>query len=207
MLVFNKDNILIILKELAKRMRKTFRDVDINIYVVGGASLTLLCDFRESTFDIDVAKNCNMDFRDIALTMEEEFDLNHNWINNDFMFSKYFSPKLVNYIERTYTFSNYIHYHFVKPACIAAVKCLALHFTTNDLSDIVNVVLYEDTLDSIVEIFKDLYNREFDADLYQQIEAICNYMKVHCITDVKNEISRLLKLYNNNIKCMIEDLM
>ena len=25
--------------------------------------------------------------------------------------------------------------------------------------------------------------------------------------DVKNEISRLLKLYNNNIKCMIEDLM
>ena len=207
MLVFNKDNILIILKELAKRMRKTFRDVDINIYVVGGASLTLLCDFRESTFDIDVAKNCNMDFRDIALTMEEEFDLNHNWINNDFMFSKSFSPKLVNYIERTYTFSNYIHYHFVKPACIAAVKCLALRFTTNDLSDIVNVVLYEDTLDSIVEIFKDLYNREFDADLYQQIEAICNYMKVHCITDVKNEISRLLKLYNNNIKFMIEDLM
>ena len=122
MLVFNKDNILIILKELAKRMRKTFRDVDINIYVVGGASLTLLCDFRESTFDIDVAKNCNMDFRDIALTMEEEFDLNHNWINNDFMFSKSFSPKLVNYIERTYTFSNYIHYHFVKQACIAAVK-------------------------------------------------------------------------------------
>ena len=207
MLVFDKDNILIILKELAKRMRKTFRDVDINIYVVGGASLTLLCDFRESTFDIDVAKNCNMDFRDIALTMEEEFDLNHNWINNDFMFSKSFSPKLVNYIERTYTFSNYIHYHFVKPACIAAVKCLALRFTANDLSDIVNVVLYEDTLDSIVEIFKDLYNREFDADLYQQIEAICNYMKVHCITDVKNEISRLLKLYNNNIKCMIEDLM
>ena len=207
MLVFNKDNILIILKELAKRMRKTFRDVDINIYVVGGASLTLLCDFRESTFDIDVAKNCNRDFRDIALTMEEEFDLNHNWINNDFMFSKSFSPKLVNYIERTYTFSNYIHYHFVKPACIAAVKCLALRFTTNDLSDIVNVVLYEDTLDSIVEIFKDLYNREFDADLYQQIEAICNYMKVHCITDVKNEISRLLKLYDNNIKCMIEDLM
>ena len=49
MLVFNKDNILIILKELAKRLRKTFRDVDINIYVVGGASLTLLCDFREST--------------------------------------------------------------------------------------------------------------------------------------------------------------
>ena len=207
MLVFNKDNILIILKELAKRMRKTFRDVDINIYVVAGASLTLLCDFRESTFDIDVVKNCNMDFRDIALTMEEEFDLNHNWINNDFMFSKSFSPKLVNYIERTYTFSNYIHYHFVKPACIAAVKCLALRFTANDLSDIVNVVLYEDTLDSIVEIFKDLYNREFDANLYQQIEAICNYMKVHCITDVKNEISRLLKLYNNNIKCMIEDLM
>ena len=167
MLVFNKDNILIILKELAKRMRKTFRDVDINIYVVGGASLTLLCDFRESTFDIDVAKNCNMDFRDIALTMEEEFDLNHNWINNDYMYSKSFSPKLVNYIERTYTFSNYIHYHFVKPACIAAMKCLALRFTTNDLSDIVNVVLYEDTLDSIVEIFKDLYNREFDADLYQ----------------------------------------
>ena len=31
MLVFNKDNILIILKELAKRMRKTFRDVDIDI--------------------------------------------------------------------------------------------------------------------------------------------------------------------------------
>ena len=207
MLVFNKDNILIILKELAKRMRKTFRDVDINIYVVDGASLTLLCDFRESTFDIDVAKNCNMYFRDIALTMEEEFDLNHNWINNDFMFSKSFSPKLVNYIERTYTFSNYIHYHFVKPACIAAMKCLALRFTRNDLSDIVNVVLYEDTLDSIVEIFKDLYNREFDADLYQQIEAICNYMKVHCITDVKNEISRLLKLYNNNIKFMIEDLM
>ena len=87
------------------------------------------------------------------------------------------------------------------------MKCLALRFTANDLSDIVNVVLYEDTLDSIVEIFKDLYNREFDADLYQQIEAICNYMKVHCITDVKNEISRLLKLYNNNIKCMIEDLM
>ena len=207
MLVFNKDNILIILKELAKRLRKTFRGVDINIYVVDGASLTLLCDFRESTFDIDVAKNCNMDFRDIALTMEEEFDLNHNWINNDFMFSKSFSPKLVNYIERTYTFSNYIHYHFVKPACIAAMKCLALRFTANDLSDIVNVVLYEDTLDSIVEIFKDLYNREFDADLYQQIEAICNYMKVHCITDVKNEISRLLKLYNNNIKFMIEDLM
>ena len=207
MLVFNKDNILIILKELAKRMRKTFRDVDINIYVVGGASLTLLCDFRESTFDIDVVKNCNMDFRDIVLTMEEEFDLNHNWINYDFMFSKSFSPKLVNYIERTYTFSNYIHYHFVKPACIAAVKCLTLRFTTNDLSDIVNVVLYEDTLDSIVEIFKDLYDREFDANLYQQIEAICNYMKVHCITDVKNELSRLLKLYNNNIECMIEDLM
>ena len=207
MLVFNKDNTLIILKELAKRMRKTFRDVDINIYVVGGDSLTLLCDFRESTFDIDVVKNCNMDFRDIALTMEEEFDLNHNWINNDFMFSKSFSHKLVNYIERTYTFSNYIHYHFVKPACSAAVKCLALRFTANDLSDIVNVVLYEDTLDSIVEIFKDLYNREFDANLYQQIEAICNYMKVHCITDVKNEISRLLKLYDNNIKYMIEDLM
>lgn len=101
MLVFNKDNILAILKELAKRMRKTFRDVDIDIYVVGGAALTLLCDFRESTVDIDVAKNRNMDFRDIALTMEEEFDLNHNWINNDYMYSKSYSPKLVNYIERT----------------------------------------------------------------------------------------------------------
>ena len=69
------------LKEIAKEYHKHFRGGNIEIIIVGGASLALNYQFRNGTTDIDVVIAGREDLKDIINKVGDERGLPNGWLN------------------------------------------------------------------------------------------------------------------------------
>lgn len=202
----NKDKLVLCLKELGKRLRKQFRDFKVDVWIVGGANIVYSFDFRESTVDIDIIKNRSIDIRDIVLSMEEEFDLPHNWINDSVMFSESFSMNLRKYSGEVREFGHCLVCHFLKPVAIACMKVRANRPEKGDIIDSYNICLDRDlTLGELESCYTDLYSSELPAAFSSNLTVLQSYYTSHVVVSKSADFLRLLKVYGGNINNLIED--
>ena len=162
----NKDTIFVYLKAFAKAISKQYRHIDLDFYIVGGASMVLLPNAGESTMDIDILKQRTVDIKDVAVSVGEMYNLPKDWINDDVMYTSSFSSKLCKYVDFTKTFSNTVHFHFIKDVALCAMKLKAARMGTNDANDIAFLRTRVSDKD-VIACYKDLYNEEIDLDKFQ----------------------------------------
>ncbi|MCM1215082.1 MAG: hypothetical protein NC548_11245 [Lachnospiraceae bacterium] len=172
----NKENLPLILNRLGKETRRVFKDTPVDIWVVGGANLLYSFDFRDMTADIDVIKNRSIDLKDIALKLEEELDLPHNWINDSVMFSDSFSRQLRHYVSSVKEFNHSLVCHFISPVAITAMKVKALRPEKSDLLDALCVYFEANlTFGYFNRVYLDLYAEDPPTVFKEIVDSLAEY--------------------------------
>lgn len=161
-LAFTNENIDNYLKALAKEYRKlSDKKMPAEIIIVGGASTLINYGFRENTYDIDTIMQSSSAMKDAISNISNSMNLKPSWINSDFIKTKSYSPKLIQYSKYYKTFSNIVQFRTVTGEYLIAMKLMSARQFKNDLSDIVGIIkenLPRIKLEGIKRACEELYN-------------------------------------------------
>ncbi len=136
-----RENFDDILRKLGKHFRKlNGKAMPAEIVLVGGAAIMASYGFRNMTNDMDAIIHASSALQDAAAIVEEEFGLEHNWLNSDFRRTNSFSAKLVEHSKYYRTFANVLQVRVVDAEYLLAMKLVAGRDNKNDLTDIVGII-------------------------------------------------------------------
>lgn len=142
---FTKENTEYYLKELAKDFRKRGRGDCVELIIVGGASVLINYDFRNASYDIDAYYFKQSALKESISFVGDKFGLPVGWLNDDFVNTSSFTPKIRQYSQYYKTFSNVLTVRTVSAQYLVAMKLASGRQYKNDLSDIAGIV-YEQQL-------------------------------------------------------------
>lgn len=161
-IAFTNENIDNYLKALAKEYRKlSGKKMPAEIIIVGGASTLINYGFRENTYDIDAIMQSSSAMKVAISNISNSMNLKPSWINSDFIKTKSYSPKLIQYSKYYKTFSNIVQFRTVTGEYLIAMKLMSARQFKNDLSDIVGIIkenLPRIKLEDIKRACEELYN-------------------------------------------------
>lgn len=160
-------NINEILKALGRQYKRLVRNAPrAEIVLVGGAAILCQYDFRQMSVDINAIIIAESALGDAAITVGDQFGLEHNWLNAGFVNTASYSPKLRLYSKYYRTFSNILEVRIASPVCLLAMKLMSFRQYKHDLSDIVGIIMGEQKKGNIIskadiiKMFSDLYGQE-----------------------------------------------
>lgn len=140
---FTKDNLDNYLKELAKEFRKiNGRGAAAEVILVGGAAVLAGYDFREITVDIDAIIRTNASMKSAINNVGDNFNLKNGWLNNDFVKTDSYSPKLVEHSKPYKTFGGVISVRMVSAEYLMAMKLSSFRPYKKDQSDVLGILTY-----------------------------------------------------------------
>lgn len=138
---FNKDNIDVYLKAVAKEYRRLVgKNMPAEFILIGGAAVLINYGFRDMTTDIDALINSASAMKDAINNIGNMYNLPFNWINEDFKNTKSYSKKLSQYSVYYRTYSNVLSIRTVSSEYLIAMKLMAGRQYKNDLSDILGIL-------------------------------------------------------------------
>ena len=177
---FTKENLDLYLKELAKEFRKqNGKSMPAEIVLIGGASVLINYGFREMTYDIDAIINAASSMKDAINAVRDKYNLPNGWLNDDFMQTDSYTPKINHYSRYYRTFSNVVSFRTVTGEYLVAMKLRSGRQYKYDRSDVIGILWEHEksgdplTLDRIKKAIVDLYG-SYDIlqdDVKQFIEA------------------------------------
>ncbi len=139
---FSGENIDFYFNELSKNIKKQLgRNINIDIIVVGGASIVMNYTFRNSTTDIDYYNSSGIAIKDMINSVGDKYGLPNGWLNNDFVRTSSFSYKINSYSKFYKRFNQVLTVRTIKDEYLIAMKLASFRLYKNDLSDIVGIVL------------------------------------------------------------------
>lgn len=207
---FTKTNLDGYLKELSKEFRKiNGTRMPAEIILIGGASVLINYGFREMTYDMDAIIQASSSMRDAINHVGDRMGLPNGWLNTDFMKTKSYTPKLIQYSKYYKTFSNVLRVRTISAEYLISMKLMAGRQYKNDLSDVVGILLeqkskgQEISLESIQRATKELYNEYKSLPEISRnfIEAVYNHQDLNALY---NEI-RDDEMQNKNILLEFQD--
>ena len=161
---FRKKDLDLYLKELAKEFRKrNGKTIPAEITLIGGASILINYGFREMTYDMDAIMDAASSIRDAITVVGDRFNLPHGWINDDFMKTDSYTPRIVQYSRYYRTYSNIMTIRTVTGEYLVAMKLRSGRQYKFDLSDIIGILWEQEknrdplSLERIKKAVEDLY--------------------------------------------------
>ena len=190
---FTKENLDSYLKELAKEFRKkNGTKMPAEMILIGGASILVNYGFREMTYDMDAIIRSSGAMKDAINIVGDRLGLPVGWLNTDFVNTKSYTPRLVEYSKYYKTFANILQIRTVSAEYLVAMKLMAGRQYKNDLSDIVGVLMEQEernaplTFEKIQKAIIDLYDsysripedsRVFIEDIYKKEDLHAFYQQ------------------------------
>ena len=162
---FTKDNLDLYLKELAKEYRKrNGTSMPVEIILIGGASIVINYGFRESTYDMDAVMEGASSLKDAINYVGDKFHLPNGWMNDDFVRTDSYTPRIIRYSQYYRTFSNVVTFRTVTGEYLLAMKLRAGRAYKYDRSDVIGILWEQEkkgdplTMDRIRKAVVDLYD-------------------------------------------------
>lgn len=191
--VFTKDNLDGYLKDLAKEYRKrNGKAMPAEIVLIGGAAVLVNYGFRDMTTDVDALIQAASSMKDAINTVGDRFGLPNGWLNDDFVRTDSYSPRLSQYSVYYRTYSNVLQIRTISAEYLIAMKLCSGRKYKNDLSDVVGILAeHEKTGDPIS------WERIDSAvmALYGSWGVIANEIQVY-IRDVLEHTGELEQMYS-----------
>ena len=216
---FTIENLDYYLNELAKDYAKLTKrnKVPIEIVIVGGASILINYEFRNSTNDVDAI--INWGFLDQSIkNISQKFDLEKNWLNSDFIKTRSYTPKLIEFSTFYKCFQKILNVRTVKSEYLIAMKMVSGRVYKNDLSDIVGILLAEHQKGNKINIYKieksicELYGslNIVHEDIYKSVYRVLekgnlNEIYNFYLESEKNAKEQMLQLRNLNDNILVEN--
>ena len=142
---FTKADIENYLKELGKELKKRGHGTPMEIILVGGASILVNYDFRLSSYDIDAYYAKASIMKECINAVGDRFGLPNGWVNDDFMKTSSFTPKIIEYSKYYKKFSGVLTVRTIKAEYLVAMKLVSGRKYKKDLSDVAGII-YEQQL-------------------------------------------------------------
>lgn len=140
-ILFTHENLDFYLKELAKEFRKIGgKNMPAEIILIGGASILANYGFRDMTYDMDAIISASSAIKDAINHVGDKYGLPNGWLNTDFVKTKSYTPKLIEFSVYYKTFSNILTVRTVTAEYLVAMKLKSGRQYKNDLSDIVGII-------------------------------------------------------------------
>ena len=162
---FTKENLDLYLKELAKEYRKrNGKTMPVEIILIGGASVVINYGFRESTYDIDAIMDGASSLKDAMNYVGDKYHLPNGWLNDDFVRTESYTPRIIRYSRYYRTFSNVVTFRTVTGEYLLAMKLKAGRAYKYDRSDVIGILWEQEkkgdplTMDRIRKAVVDLYD-------------------------------------------------
>lgn len=142
-----KENFQAILRSFAKHFRKlNGKTMPAELILVGGAAVMARYGFRDTTRDLDTIIRASSAIREAASMVEDEFGLEHNWLNDDFQRTDSYSKELVYYSKYFRTYYGILDVRVIDAEYLVAMKLVSGRENTNDLSDIVGIIAEQEEM-------------------------------------------------------------
>ena len=161
---FTKENLDKYLGELAKEFKKKNRkDMPAEIVLIGGASVIVNYGFREMTYDMDALIIASSAMKDAIQVVGDKYDLPRGWLNDDFVRTKSFTDKILEYSKFYRSFYGVLNVRTVAGEYLVAMKLKSGRQYKYDRSDVIGVLLEREkegaplSLEMIQKAVADLY--------------------------------------------------
>ena len=175
----NRSNIDHLLYQVAKDYKKHNRNnPNIEVILVGGASILLSYNFRDETTDLDGIFQTSPSLKESIIRVAEENELPFEWMNSDFRKTESFSPHIVQYSKFYKQFCNCMQVRLVEDEYLIAMKLKSFREYKHDKSDIVGIMMEQKqknkniSLEDIRIAYKQLYNENLSEDREIYIDKI-----------------------------------
>jgi len=140
-LPFTKENLDQYLKELAKEFRKRHgKSMPAEIILIGGASVVINYGFREMTYDMDAIINAASSMKDAINTVGDRFNLPNGWMNDDFMKTESYTPRIASFSSYYRKYSNVVTFRTVTGEYLVAMKLRSGREYKYDRSDVIGIL-------------------------------------------------------------------
>lgn len=177
--------------ELAKIYKKLTHGYEIEIILIGGASILINYNFRDVTNDIDAIYLPSSEIKEAIHRVSEKFGISTKWLNDDFKTTKSYSKRLAEFSTFYKSYNEVLTIRTIKDEYLIAMKLVSGRIYKNDISDIIGI-LYECKKRSKIITFE-MINKAV-KDLYGNWDLITNDVKQ--ILDSALENKDLEKLYS-----------
>ena len=161
---FTKENIDMYLKEVAKEYRKQIgKNMPAEMVLIGGASVLVNYGFRDMTTDIDAMIQAASVMKDVINRVGDRYHLPSGWLNQDFILTDSYSPRLIEFSEYYKTYSNVLTIRTIAAEYLIAMKLRSGRQYKSDLSDVLGVLAEHEktenpiTMERIQKAVSDLY--------------------------------------------------
>lgn len=138
---FTRENLDLYLRELAKEYRKLGgKNMPAEVILIGGASILANYGFRNMTYDMDAIISASSTIKDAINHVGDKYGLPNGWLNTDFIRTKSYTPKLIQYSVYYKTFFGVLTVRTVSAEYLIAMKLKSGRRYKNDISDVVGIV-------------------------------------------------------------------
>lgn len=211
----SKENLDLYFLEFGKLLKKKAhnKNISVEIIIVGGASVLLNYNFRDTTVDIDCIDVHNALMNEIIGEIGNKYDLPNDWINTDFKNTESYSQKLINYSSYYKTFGGVLNVRTIKGEYLVAMKIVSGRKYKNDYSDIYGIIKWHKdnnermTMSQIDKAIDELYSthEKVDKDAYEFTKRIIEDIDSYSREAIKKEEEDNLELIKNNQSIVDED--
>ncbi len=177
---FSKENLDTCLRELAKEFKRlNGKSVPAEIVLVGGAAILTNYNFRDMTTDIDAVIHAASSIKEAINKVGDKYNLQNGWLNEDFMRTGSYSPKLDEFSVYYKSFYGVLSVRTITAEYLIAMKLRSGRKYKNDISDVIGILAEHKkrgtpiTLGMIETAVKNLYGswNSFPDDAKPFIEA------------------------------------
>ena len=209
---FDREDINYYFKLLSKEIKKEFgRSAKLELIVVGGASILLNYNFRNSTTGIDAYVVTGSSIKDAIVRVAEKCNIPYDWINSDFVKTSSYSDKLAEVSKHYNTYNQVLAVRTIQAEYLVAMKLESLRAYKHDKSDVVGILQVcknngnEITIEKIAKAYKKLYGKKLVGErlefLNTLFEVDTRYEDVSYEEDInKNLLIEFEKKYDNTLK-------
>lgn len=176
---FNRSNIDHYLYLIAKEYKKANRaNPEAEIIIVGGASMIMNYNFRDSTTDIDGIIRASSSIKEIINKIGDENGLETGWLNDDFKYTNSYSHKLIECSKFYKKFCGCVSVRTVSEEYLLAMKVKSARIYKHDLSDIIGIIKEHQEMEreldySMLETaYGELYDEVIPAEMQDRLQKI-----------------------------------
>lgn len=200
----DRELMLTCLKEVAKEYHKQFKGGNIEIIIVGGASLAMNYNFRPGTTDIDAFIVAREDLKDIINKIGDKYNLPNGWLNQDFKYTDSYSPNIRQYSKYYASYSHCMEVRTIKDEYLIAMKLASYRPYKHDRSDIIGIIIENDrqgrsiTFDKVDKAVRDLYGNWNKISVEAKL-SLKSLLAAHSLETVYDEITKQEQIRKNTL--------
>ncbi|MBO4667824.1 MAG: hypothetical protein J5666_06865 [Bacilli bacterium] len=190
--VLSKDNLDIVFQTFSNTIKQINNNKKVSLYIVGGGAIVASFEYRLSTMDIDAMFATDDEIIKAIKMTAQELQLPNDWLNQDFINTPSFSPKLSEVSTLLKSYNDNLTIYTLPSKYLIAMKLKSSRPTGGDIDDIINMIyelrykgveiMYEDIIAAYKTLYDDFSNtynfylkktkEAFDAPLEDVVEII-----------------------------------